>query len=153
MFVSVMLAYIGLAIMIGVSCIGSTIGVTVSGNATVGGLKKNPDIFGKSMLLTALPSTQGLYGFAAFFLINGKMSALIAAGMPIDKSFAILAAGLAVGFVGYYSSTKQSRVIANGITEMANGNDVFGKTMILAVYPELYSIIALIAAVLIWMGL
>ncbi|WP_320053139.1 hypothetical protein [uncultured Acetobacteroides sp.] len=153
MFVSVMLAYIGLAIMVGVACIGSTIGVTVSGNATVGGLKKNPDIFGKSMLLTALPSTQGLYGFAAFFLINGKMSALLAAGMPIEKSFAILAAGLTVGFVGYYSSTKQSRVIANGITEMANGNDVFGKTMILAVYPELYSIIALIAAVLIWMGL
>jgi V/A-type H+-transporting ATPase subunit K len=127
--------------------------VSVSGNATIGGLKKNPDIFGKSMLLTALPSTQGLYGFAAFFLVNSKMGALINAGMPIDKSFAILAAGLVMGFVGYYSSTKQAKVIANGITEMANGNDVFGKTMILAVYPELYAIIALIASVLIWIGL
>lgn len=153
MFVSVTLAYIGLAIMVGLSCIGSTIGVSVSGNATIGGLKKNPDIFGKSMLLTALPSTQGLYGFAAFFLVNSKMGALINAGMPIDKSFAILAAGLVMGFVGYYSSTKQAKVIANGITEMANGNDVFGKTMILAVYPELYAIIALIASVLIWIGL
>lgn len=153
MTLAVTIAYIGLAIMVGMACIGSSIGVSVSGNATIGGLKKNPDIFGKSMLLTALPSTQGLYGFAAFFLINGKMPALIAAGMPIDKAFAILAAGLAMGFVGYFSSVKQSTVIANGINEMANGNDVFGKTMILAVYPELYAIIALIASVLIWIGL
>ncbi|WP_047450589.1 hypothetical protein [Alistipes sp. ZOR0009] len=149
MFVSVMLAYVGLAIMVGVACIGSTIGVSISGNATIGGLKKNPDIFGKSMLLTALPSTQGLYGFAAFFLFNSIMPAFIAKGAPIEIAFAILAAGLAMGLVGYFSSVKQAGVIANGINEMANGNDVFGKTMILAVYPELYAIIALIAAVLI----
>ena len=46
-------------------------------------------------------------------------------------------------------TVQQAKVVANGINEMANGNDVFGKTMILAVYPELYAIIALIAAVLI----
>jgi len=149
MFVSVMLAYVGLAIMVGVACIGSTIGVSISGNATIGGLKKNPDIFGKSMLLTALPSTQGLYGFAAFFLFNSIMPAFIAKGAPIEIAFAILAAGLAMGLVGYFSSVKQAGVIANGINEMANGNDVFGKTMILAVFPELYAIVSLAAVFLI----
>jgi V/A-type H+-transporting ATPase subunit K len=151
---SVLLAYAGLAIMVGVACYGSVVGTTISGNATIGGLRKNPDIFGKSMILTALPSTHGLYGFAGFFLINTKMSALIVNGtMPFEKAIAILAAGLTMGLVGYYASVRQSRVIANGITEMANGNDVFSKTMILAVYPELYSIIALIMSVLIWLGL
>jgi F0F1-type ATP synthase membrane subunit c/vacuolar-type H+-ATPase subunit K len=51
------LAYVGLGIMLAVSCIGSSIGVTIGGNATIGAMKKNPDIFGSSMILCALPST------------------------------------------------------------------------------------------------
>ena len=38
------LAYVGLGIMLSVSCIGSSIGVTMGGNATIGAMKKNPDI-------------------------------------------------------------------------------------------------------------
>ncbi|HOO43170.1 MAG TPA: ATPase, partial [Bacteroidales bacterium] len=37
------LAYIGLAFMLGLAGIGSAIGVTIAGNATVGALKKNPN--------------------------------------------------------------------------------------------------------------
>ena len=65
------LAYTGMAVMLAVAGIGSAIGVTVSGNATISALKKNPDMFGKAMILCVLPSTQGLYGFAGFFLITG----------------------------------------------------------------------------------
>jgi V/A-type H+-transporting ATPase subunit K len=39
-------------------------------------------------------------------------------------------------------------LVANGIVEMGNGNDVFGKTMILGVFPELYAILAFAAAFL-----
>ena len=53
------LAYTGMALMLALSCIGSAIGVTMGGNATIGALKKNPEIFGSSMILCALPSTQG----------------------------------------------------------------------------------------------
>ena len=67
------LAYFGMAVMLAMSCIGSTLGVTVGGNATIGGLKKNPDMFGSAMLLCVLPSTQGLYGFAGFFLMLNKL--------------------------------------------------------------------------------
>jgi len=38
--------------------------------------------------------------------------------------------------------------VANGIVEMSNGQDVFGKTLILAVFPELYAILAFAAAFL-----
>ena len=68
--VPVMLAYAGLALMLVLAGIGSAIGVSMGGNATVGALKKNPDAFGNYMLLSALPGTQGLYGFAGFFVIN-----------------------------------------------------------------------------------
>ena len=44
------MAYIGLTFMLTLACIGSAMGVTISGNATIGALKKNPDIFGSSMI-------------------------------------------------------------------------------------------------------
>lgn len=146
------LAYSGLAVMLALACIGSAFGVTIGGNATVAALKKNPDIFGSSMILCALPSTQGLYGFAGFFLINGKLADIIASGAPlgIGHALAICAVGLALGIVGYFSAVKQASLVANGINEMGNGHDVFSKTLILAVFPELYAILAFAAAFLVW---
>lgn len=140
------LAYLGIGIMLAVSCIGSTFGVTIGGNATIGALKKNPDIFGSAMILCALPSTQGLYGFAAFFLTLNKLKVMET--LSLNESLAILATGVGVGLVGLYSALKQASLVANGINEMANGNDVFGKTLILGVFPELYAILTFAAAFL-----
>lgn len=140
------LAYIGLAIMLGLSCIGSSIGVTMGGNATIGALKKNPDIFGKSMILCALPSTQGLYGFAGFFLMLSRLKGMETIAWA--PALGVFASGLALGIVGLYSAIKQASLVSNGIIEMSNGNDVFGKTLILAVFPELYAILAFAAAFL-----
>ncbi len=67
MTAAVILSYFGLALMLILSGIGSAVGVAKGGNATVGALKKNPDAFGSYLLLSALPGTQGLYGFAGFF--------------------------------------------------------------------------------------
>jgi V/A-type H+-transporting ATPase subunit K len=43
---------------------------------------------------------------------------------------------------------RQANLVANGINEISNGQDVFGKTMILAVFPELYAILAFACAFL-----
>ncbi|MDX9781853.1 MAG: V-type ATP synthase subunit K [Bacteroidales bacterium] len=140
------LAYVGMGIMLAVSCIGSTIGVTIGGNATIGALKKNPDMFGSAMILCALPSTQGLYGFAGFFLMLNRLLAMPL--LSLGQGFAIFAVGVALGVVGYFSALKQASIVANGIVEMSNGQDVFGKTLILGVFPELYAILAFAAAFL-----
>lgn len=140
------LAYIGMALMLAISCIGSSIGVTMGGNATIAALKKNPDVFGSSMILCALPSTQGLYGFAGFFLMLSKLKEIEV--LTLGQGLAIFAVGFALGIVGLYSAIKQASLVANGINEMGNGNDVFGKTLILAVFPELYAILAFAATFL-----
>ncbi|MDD3273190.1 MAG: V-type ATP synthase subunit K [Bacteroidales bacterium] len=140
------LAYVGMGIMLAVSCIGSTIGVTIGGNATIGALKKNPDMFGSAMILCALPSTQGLYGFAGFFLMLNRLLEMPV--LSLGQGFAIFAVGVGLGVVGYFSAIKQSSIVANGIVEMSNGQDVFGKTLILGVFPELYAILAFAAAFL-----
>lgn len=151
MSTAVILAYIGLAIMVILSGAGSAIGVVTGGNATLGALKKKDDAFGSYMLLSALPGTQGLYGFAGFFIINS--SGVITPDMTVLQGMAILAAGLALGTVGLISAVVQGRVCANGIASIASGYDVFGKTMVLAVFPELYAIVAFATTFLISSGL
>ncbi len=156
MTTAVIIAYIGLGMMIALAGIGSAVGVASGGNATIGALKKNPDKFGIYMLLSALPGTQGLYGFAGFFIINTKLTELLVDGvltLSIYQGSAILASGIALGFVGLISGIKQGSVCASGIAAIGSGHDIFGKTMVLAVFPELYAIIAFAATFLIIAGL
>jgi V/A-type H+-transporting ATPase subunit K len=151
MTTAIILAYVGLAIMLIFSGVGSAIGVSKGGNATIGALKKNPDGFGSYLLLSALPGTQGLYGFAGFFIIHS--SGVISADITMLQAVAILAAGLTLGLVGFFSALNQGGVTSNGIAGIGSGHDIFGKTMVLAVFPELYAIIAFAATFLISAGL
>jgi len=59
------LGYLGLGLMFGLAAIGSAIGTTIAGNAAEGALKKAPEKSSSYMILSALPATQGLYGFLA----------------------------------------------------------------------------------------
>ncbi|MFA6949069.1 MAG: V-type ATP synthase subunit K [Lentimicrobiaceae bacterium] len=151
MSTALILAYIGLALMVVLSGVGSSIGVVIGGNATIGALKKKDDAFGSYMLLSALAGTQGLYGFAGFFIINS--SGVITPEITMLQGMAILACGLILGTVGLISAIVQGRVCANGIASIAQGFDVFGKTMVLAVFPELYAIVAFATTFLISSGL
>lgn len=141
----IVLAYIGIGIMVGLAGIGSAFGVSMGGNASIGSLKKNPDAFGNYLVLSALPGTQGLYGFLGYFLLSG----LLVEGITWMQAGAVFGAGLALGTVGLLSALRQGQVCANGIAAIGAGYDVFGNTLILAVFPELYAIVALAAAFMI----
>lgn len=141
----ILFAYLGVAIMLICAGIGSTYGVTICGNAAVGALKKNPSALGSCITLSALPSTQGLYGFVGYFLLSG----FLLESINWFAATAIFAAGVILGVVGLLSAIRQGQVCANGIAAIGNGYNVFAGTMVLAVFPELYAIISLLAVVLI----
>ena len=141
----IILAYIGVGLILGLSGIGSAYGVTIGGNATVGALKKNDEAFGNYMVLCALPGTQGLYGFLGFFLLQGVLTPEI----TWLQAAAVFGVGLGLGFVCLFSAIRQGQVCANGIAAIGQGHNVFSNTLILAVFPELYAIVALAATFLI----
>ena len=68
------LGYLGLGLVLALAGIGSAIGTTIAGNAAEGGLKKRPEKSGNYMVLSALPATQGIYGFVSFFLLQSIFS-------------------------------------------------------------------------------
>lgn len=144
----VLLAYIGLALAVGLSGIGSAYGVTICGNAAIGAFKKNPTAKGSYLGLAALPSSQGLYGFVAFFFLT-TLKPLITADVTMPTACAILGTGLAFGAVALFSAIRQAKVCANGISAIGAGHNAFGTTMVLAVFPELYAILGLLVLILI----
>lgn len=120
----------------------------MGGNATIGALKKNPDMFGSAMILCALLLLRVFMDLPVSFLcLTGRLLEMPV--LSLGQGFAIFAVGVGLGVVGYFSALKQaSSIVANGIVEMSNGQDVFGKTLILGVFPELYAILFLAAAFL-----
>ena len=108
-------------------------------------MKKNNGAFGSYMILSAIPGSQGLYGFVGFFMVNG----LLVDSMSLLQGAAVFGAGLLMGLVCLFSSYYQAKVCANGISAIGNGHDVMGKTLILAAFPELYAILTVAAVFLI----
>lgn len=139
------LAWIGIFFMVALSGIGSAWGTVIGGQATVAAMKKRDDIFANCMILAAMPGTQGLYGFGAFFILKEHITPEIS----MITAAAIFGAGLISGLVNMVSAYFQSRIVATGIESIGNGNDVFSNTLILGVYPELYAIISFAACFLI----
>ena len=145
MSTTLILAYIGVVLMVGVAGIASAVGTAICGQAAVGSMKKNNGAFGSYMILSALPGSQGLYGFVCFFMVQG----LISADMSMIQSAAVFGAGLLVGIVNLAAAIYQAKVCASGIAAIGNGHDVMGKTLILAAFPELYAILTVAATFLI----
>lgn len=135
------LGYLGLGLMLGLAGIGSCYGTTIAGNAAEGALKKDPSKSATYMILSALPATQGLYGFVAFLMCMSKVQA--------GSGLMMFGIGIGVGIVCLFSAIRQGQVCANGILGTSQGHDVQVNTMIYAALPEFYAILALVAALMV----
>lgn len=137
-----LLGYLGLGLILGLSGIGSAYGTTIAANAAEGGLKKNKEQSSAYMILSALPATQGLYGFVAFLMLMGKFT-------PAENGLLLFGIGVGAGLVFLLSAIRQGQVAANGISGIASGHDVMTNTMIYCALPEFYAILALVGALMI----
>jgi len=134
------LGYLGLGLMLALSGIGSCYGTTIAASAAEGGLKKDPSKSAGYMILSAMPATQGLYGFLCYLLHNGKIA---------ENPTLWFGVCLGVGLVCLFSAIRQGMICADGIRGMAQGHDVQTNTMIYAALPEFYAILALVATFLV----
>ena len=133
------LGYLGLGLVLALAGIGSAIGTSIAGNAAEGALKKRPEKSGNYLVLSALPATQGIYGFVAFFMMRGDV---------LERPAVIFGVGLSVGLVCLLSGIRQGQVCANGIVGVSQGHNVFTNTLIYAALPELYAILGLVGALM-----
>lgn len=146
----IVLAFIGLGLMVGLSGTGSAMGLVISGQSAMGLIKKKPEDFGIALGMASPPATQGLYGFVGYMLYSGRLKTLTDAGaeLSIVSGAITLGAGLAVGIACLVSAIYQGKVCASGLAAKATGADVVAPTFVLAAFPEFYAILSLVVSIL-----
>lgn len=130
--------------------IGSAMGVGIAGQAAAGVLAEDPKKFGKTLILQALPGTQGIYGLLMAFLIFIRIG-LLGGGMidlTVSQGLYIFASGLPVGLVGIWSGIAQGKAAAAGIMLLGKRADQMAKGIIYAAMVETYAIFALLISIL-----
>jgi F0F1-type ATP synthase, subunit c/Archaeal/vacuolar-type H+-ATPase, subunit K len=139
-------ALLGAALAVGLAGIGSAKGIGIAGEAAAGLMTEEPEKFGKTFILVALPGTQGLYGFVIALLLFTKIGIFGGEAPGFDLGLKYLMACLPVALAGWRSAISQGKVAAAGIQILAKRpNDVM-KGVIYAVMVETYAVLGFVAS-------
>ncbi len=147
-------ALIGAALAAGLAGIGSAMGVAIAGKAGAGVISEKPELFGKVLILQALPGTQGIYGFLVAILILVKVGMLGGAPLQISSQAGLgfFAAGLPIAIGGLLSGIYQGKMAAASITMTAKKPNLSARGITMTAIVETYAILALLVSVLMYVG-
>ncbi len=154
-FISYAVPIAGAAIAVFLAGFGSSIGISIAGQAADGVLTEDPDKFGPLLILVALPGTQGIYGLIGGFWVVFKLGLLgeTPASLNMIQSWQIFFAALPVGFAGWISGIYQGKVCAAGVAMAAKRPETLIKGVIYGAMVETYGIFGLIATILLLQGI
>ena len=146
----IFLAILGAALATALAGVGSAKGVGAAAQASMGVLSEASSMFGKMLVLTLLPGTQGLYGFIVGFLILVSSGVLGgAANVTFAQGLAYAGASLAIGIGGLFSGIAQGKAAVSGIAMSAKDDKNFSKAMVSVTLVEIYALLAFIVSLLV----
>ena len=146
-------AFLGAALAVGLSCVGSAKGTGIVGEAAAGLLSQAPEHFSKCLILQVLPGTQGLYGIVVWFFALYTMGAFSGGIVPltVTQGLAIFSACMPMALGGLLSAIAQGRVAASSINIVAKKPNDWFKGTIMCGIVEFYAILSLLASVILLM--
>ncbi len=137
------IAYIGVLLAVILAGVGSAIAVKNVASAGLGLLSEDPKQFMPALVLSLLPSTQGIYGFVIAFMMHNKVTADLA----LEGGFKLMLAGLPIGIVGFFSAIFQGKVAAAGIQLAAKQPKHWSRAMILTLLVEMFALLSFIISI------
>lgn len=131
-------AMVGPAIVLGLGCIGSSIGCGIGSMASHAVMSRVEENHGKFIGMTAMCASQSIFGFILMLRMKdgiqtGSLSPLSAIGI-----------GLSVGLAFLFSSVYQGKCVASGIQAAAKQPAIIGKCFAALGIIESFSIFALV---------
>ena len=142
------LALLGAFVAVILPGLGSARAVGSVGEAGAGLLSEMPDSFGPTLILQALPGTQGIYGLLVGFLILFTNPVVLGGTLPVSTGFYYLLSALPIAFCGYGSAVYQGRVALAGLGLLAKQPTEGMKGVIQSGLVETYAVLALLISVL-----
>ncbi len=149
------IAIFGAALCAALAGCGSAIGVMAAGKAAAGVTSQKPELFGKLLVLQALPGTQGIYGFLTAILIMVRLGLL--GGSPLEITDTVgwqfFFAALPMGLCGLISGIAQGKTAVAAIHLTGKQPDAAGKGITMTALVETYAILALLISILLVFGI
>ncbi len=149
-------ALLGAALATGLACIGSAIGVSTAGKAATGVVSEKPNLFGKILVLQALPGSQGIYGFIITILVLVKLGMLGGGGAPDlteVEGMKYFAACMPIALAGLGSAIYQGKVSASAIMMTGKNPSLSGNGIIMTALVETYAILALLTSIIMYVAI
>lgn len=138
------LAFVGAGMATAIPCYGSSIGVSLVGQAGSGLITEKPDLAGRVITLAVIPGSQGLYGMviSLLFLFNYAPPILNGSvALNITDGVALFAAFIPVTLACFGSSPYQGKVCAAGMHMLAKDSGLMGRVITLAALVETYALL------------
>lgn len=149
------IAIIGAALCAALAGCGSAIGVMAAGKAAAGVASEKPELFGKLLVLQALPGTQGIYGFLTAILIMVRIGVLGggAIELTLSQGWQFFGAAMPMAIAGLVSGICQGKAAVGAIHMTGKQPDASGKGITMTALVETYAILALLASILMLFGI
>ncbi|MDC8444722.1 MAG: ATP synthase subunit C [Nitrosomonas sp.] len=141
----VMLGWLGLYAPMALSAVGSIIGCAVAGQAAIGAMLETESGHGRYLGVSAMPSSQVIYGIVVMLTLNREMTVTSAAG--------IFGIGLLSGIALLASAVYQGRSCAAAINAAKAKPEIFGLSLAPAAIVEGFAVFAFIFALVISAGI
>ncbi len=144
------LCYAGAGLAFGLAGSGSAWGIAIAAHQAAGVMREKPELFGRMLVMIALPGTQGFYGFIAAILMMTQ-TGLIGGGplkISLGTGIALFFIGLGDGLAQFISAIFQGEASAAGISLLARRPEAAGKAVLFPAFVETYAVVALLATIL-----
>ena len=144
------LAYAGAGMSFALGGCGSACGIAIASHAAAGVMREKPELFGRMLIMIALPGTQGFYGFIAAILMMVQTGLIGGASIKISlgTGIALFGIGLGCGLVQLVSAIYQGQASAAGISLVGRRPDAAGKAILFPAFVETYAVVGLLATIL-----
>ncbi len=143
--VILILGWAGIVSPLVLGAIGSVFGCLVAGQAACGALLEVESGYGRYIGLSALPSSQTIYGIVVMFSLNRAVS--------VENAPALAAIGILAGVGLLVSASSQGKAIASAVSTSKHKPEVFGLTIAPAAIVEGFAVFVFVFAMLLANGI
>ncbi|OPY72159.1 MAG: V-type sodium ATPase subunit K [Syntrophorhabdus sp. PtaU1.Bin050] len=144
------LCYGGAGLAFGLAGAGSAWGIAIASHSAAGVMREKPELFGRMLVMIALPGTQGFYGFISAILMMTQ-TGLIGGNVlkiTLGTGLALFFVGLGEGLALLISAIKQGEASAAGISLLARRPEAAGRAILFPAFVETYAVVSLLATIL-----
>ena len=142
-----LLGWIGMYAPVALGAIGSMIGCAIAGQTACGAMLDVESGYGRFIGLSAMPSSQTIYGIVVMFTLQGAATAdngqLI---LNAQNATGIFSIGVLVGLAMVVSAYYQGRCLSSSINASKSKPEIFGLSIAPAAIIEGFAVFAFVFA-------